>query len=306
VHSEDRGDQIALWQTEAFDDRPWAWADYRAAARRLGRWQGAYVCGARTLPEAPWLSSNWLNGWVRGPLTQIMEFLEATDGWRHPPLCDHFSRAEVSHLKHLWNQREERLDHLARLPRTFCHLDAYRANLFWQGQKLMLIDWAMVGTGALGEELAAFVGATLLLRHIPVAEARRLEKEALTGYVAGLRDSGWNGDAQDIAFALQLAMPLRYAFISLGSMLRAQVQPEFGRDWAQRAGLPLPTLLAQRAALVGYFLAHAGLSVGPGGSGVALPAPARVDPLPATATLPAGRPPVTKGPTTISSVVMRR
>ena len=137
-----------------------------------------------------------------------------------------------------------------------CHLDAYRANFFWHGDTLTLIDWEFVGAGALGEEMAAFVGATLLLDHVPMAEAAHLEAVALDGYIAGLRAAGWNGDADAVWQAYRRAMPLRYALMSLASMCRTALQPDFAASWSQKMGKPLAAILAQRADFVRFMLGN--------------------------------------------------
>ena len=145
---------------------------------------------------------------------------------------------------------------MAQLPRTVCHLDAHRGNLSWQNGDLALVDWAFVGEGALGEELAAFVGATLLLDYVPLAEAERLEEVAFSGYVAGLRAAGWSGDEAVIWEAYRCAMPLRFAPPSLASMLRTVVQPGFGAEWEQKTGKPLADILAHRAGLIRFYLSR--------------------------------------------------
>ncbi len=169
----------------------------------------------------------------------------------------HFSPQELAQVRQLWAARERTLAHLARLPQVLCHLDAYRANFFWQGDTLTLIDWEFAGVGALGEEMAAFVGATLLLDHVPMAEAPQLEAVALDGYLAGLREAGWDGDAGIVWQAYRCAMPLRYALMALASMCRTTMQPDFAQHWAQKTGKPLDAILAQRADFVRFMLAVA-------------------------------------------------
>lgn len=246
--------QCWLWQEYIAEDRAWNWDDYREAAYRLGRWQGA--------PEMktqgwPWLSRKWLAGWVHGPQTAIMDLVEQMNGWRHPLLATHFSPEELGALKQLWADRQRTLDRLAQLPQIVAHLDAYRANLVWQNGDLVLLDWAFVGLAALGEELAAFVGATLLLDLAPLVEAEQLEAVAFDGYLAGLRDAGWVGEEAHVWEAYRCAMPLRYAPITLASMLRTVIEPGFAGDWKRKTGKPLEEILAHRAGLLRFYLSRA-------------------------------------------------
>jgi hypothetical protein len=108
----------------------------------------------------------------------------------------------------------------------------------------------------LSEELAAFIGATLLLDYVLLADAEQLEQVAFAGYIAGLRAAGWCGDEALIWEAYRCAMPLRYAPISMASMLRTVVQPDYAAEWEQKAGKPLADILAHRAGLVRFYLSR--------------------------------------------------
>ncbi|MCA9928511.1 MAG: phosphotransferase [Anaerolineales bacterium] len=242
-----------LWQEYLPEDRAWTWEDYRAAAFRLGQWQGTAVS---QIPHHPWLSRNWLAGWVHGPLTGIFGLVEGIDGYNHPLLTTYFAPEELIALRQLWADRQSYLDMLAQLPKTLCHLDAHRGNLSWQGDELAMLDWAFVGSGALGEELAAFIGATLLLDYVLPADAKQLEQVAFEGYIAGLRAVDWSGDEALIWKAYQCVMPLRFAPPSIASMLRTAMQPEFAADWEYKTGKPLAEILAHRAGLVRFYLSR--------------------------------------------------
>lgn len=248
------GEQICLWQEEAVNSVTWSWSHYRTAAYRLGTWQGSYVTGEQTLPACDWLSHRWLQQWVGLPVDKMVELLDCSGAWEKPLVQTHFSAQEIAQVRRLWGERARQLAYLEQLPQALCHLDAYRANFFWHGDTLTLIDWEFVGAGALGEEMAAFVGATLLLDHVPLAEAAQLEAVALDGYIAGLRAAGWNGDANAVWQAYRCVMPLRYAFLSLASMCRTEMDPEFAAGWSQQMGIPLEAILAHRADFVRFML----------------------------------------------------
>jgi hypothetical protein len=241
-----------LWQEYLPHDHDWTWDNYYAAAYRLGQWQATY----QDLPQQPWLSQDWLAGWVHGPLTGIFGMVDGINGYQHPLLTTYFAPEELTALRQLWSDRQSYLDKVAQLPQTLCHLDAHRGNLSWQGDDLALLDWAFVGSGALGEELVAFIGATLLLDYVPLADAEQLERVAFTGYLAGLRAAGWSGDETIIWDAYRCVMPLRYALVSVASMLRTAVEPEFVADWEQKTGKSLADILAHRAGLVRFYLSR--------------------------------------------------
>lgn len=242
-----------LWQEYLPEDHEWSWTDYQEAAFRLGRWQATHQ---GQMPNYPWLGRDGLAGWVHGPLTGIFSLVTTMNGWQHRLLSAYFAPEELAALRQLWTDRQIYLDRLAQLPKALCHLDAHRGNLRWQADDLALLDWAFVGEGTLGEELAAFVGASLLLDYVPLVEAEQLEETAFHGYIAGLRAAGWSGEESDIEEAYRNALPLRYAPVSLASMLRTAVQPEFAADWERRTGKSLADILAHRAGLIRFYLSR--------------------------------------------------
>ena len=241
-----------LWQEYLPTDHEWTWDDYHQAAYRLGQWQGA----GQGQSDRDWLCREWMAGWVHGPLTGIFGMVEGMNGYQHPLLAAYFAPEELAALHQLWADRQRYLDRLVQLPQTLCHLDAHRGNLSWQGNDLVMLDWAFVGAGALGEELAAFIGASLLLDYVPLADAEQLEQVAFAGYLAGLRAAGWAGDEALIWTAYRCAMPLRYALMSLAGMLRTAVQPDYATEWEQKTGKLLADILSHRAGLIRFYLSR--------------------------------------------------
>lgn len=250
----DLGNRLLLWQEDLPSNARWTWANYREAAYRLGVWQGMVVTGARPLPHQSWLAQGWLRGYCAMPLTFITDIVTQLDGWEHPVVRRYLAPDELAELQRVWQEREATLIALDALPQTWSHLDAHRGNLFWRGDDLVLIDWSFSGRAALGEELAGFIGGTLLLDQVALRDAAQLEAVAIDGYTAGLRDTGWWGDTAVVEQAYRTALPLRYALMSLASMLRTATESDHGREWSEQAGKPLPELLHQRAAFIRFVL----------------------------------------------------
>ena len=75
----------------------------------------------------------------------------------------------------------------------------------------MFLDWAFMGTGALGEELAALVAGSVNLLDADVGDLEALDRIAFQGYVAGARDAGWTGDQREIRYAYAAASAMRFA-----------------------------------------------------------------------------------------------
>ena len=109
-------------------------------------------------------------------------------------------------------ERERFLAALDRLPRTFCHHDAFRRNLLHragpEGEDLVAVDWAYAGHGAVGEELGQLVVASLFFFEAEGIAPRELDAACFAGYVAGLREAGWAGDERlvRLGFAADAAL----------------------------------------------------------------------------------------------------
>ena len=189
-----------LWLEAVTDAHPGPWPLQRYAwvARRLGRFNGAYLAGV-PLPDQPWLSQGFLRSWVDvEPAGPAVAELERLDGPGGPPLLRQlYPPPVVTGLRRLWDERERFLAALDRLPRTFCHHDAFRRNLLVQQgpeEELVALDWTQAGHGAVGEELAQLVVASLLYFETMGIAPRDLDAACFAAYVAGLREAGWLGD----------------------------------------------------------------------------------------------------------------
>jgi hypothetical protein len=208
------GDVIWLWLEEivGVQGGPWSLDRYGLAARHLGRFNGAYLTG-RPLPAHPWLSIGLLWQWCSqfdSPLYSV--FHRHPSVWEHPPLRRIYPPPDVNPLRHLLADRERFLAALDACPQTLCHNDAYPTNLMGRRgedgrEETVALDWALAGIGPVGEELAQLaIGA---LDTVDGAEARDVDQVVFAGYLDGLGDSGWRGDASTVRFGYVASAALR-------------------------------------------------------------------------------------------------
>ena len=219
-----------LWNTER----------YMMVARQLGRFSGSWIAN-RPLPDHPNLSRNWLRQWVEasGP---PKEAIARTSGdalvqQSYPPRA-------VDAYNRLWEERESHFAVLDALPRTFAHLDVFPRNMFFRPRaggddEIVLVDWSFAGIAGLGEELVPLVPASAVLMQIPISEARHLLGGVLDLYIEGLRDTGWDGDADLVRSGYERAVVLRYGLGAVRTVLltlTGAIPPEvveqnFGRSF---------------------------------------------------------------------------
>ena len=190
-----------IWLEDVEDEigSRWPLEHYGVAAHHAGQLNGAYLV-ERSLPSWPWLSSDWLRGYI-APSASVRPLIR--NSLDHPLVRRGFPGDASDRLFRLWEERDLYLDALNRLPQTLCHLDLFRRNLFARktadgDDQTVAIDWAFVGQGAIGEEIANLVFVSLAFDEVDLAQAQALEDIVIEGYLEGLRDAGWRGDPQQV------------------------------------------------------------------------------------------------------------
>lgn len=198
---EDVQDEIGQWPLEFYGD----------VARCLGRFNGAYLAACPLLTQT-WLSRYWLRQYVEHAAPAVQRLIDSLD---HPLIRRALPGISPAFIRGVWDERYAVLEIIERLPQTFCHLDAFRRNLFVRRREgcdqIVAIDWSYAGLASIGEEIAPLVNASIGLGGVAVSEAFRLEQNVLQGYVAGLRDAGWRGDPNQVKFSYAATLYWRYA-----------------------------------------------------------------------------------------------
>ena len=207
-----------IYAQEALDDCCWLWMedihdlklewtldDYQSVARRLGSFNGAYP-SKRRLPKQKWLT----NSWHCAIVPALAETFRNLDSYLENPLARRTLPIETKTLlQSIWHERATYMQVLRTLPKTLCHIDAFRRNILHRQQGPVLIDWAAAGNGALGEELVALVAVSAYHEGLSYAEAAQLDRVVFAAYLEGLAASGWRGEAKQVRLGYTCAMVLR-------------------------------------------------------------------------------------------------
>jgi hypothetical protein len=232
IEREDGTIVLALEFVRDTVDDTWSPGDFERHARRIGRLGGAYLSGT-ALPAERSLRRGGLRSWVEGLRAAVIA--EPADTWQRPlaatVLGDHDLGRLMSSVPLL-------LDALERLPHTFTHRDVTPGNLLVRRQgPPVLIDWALAGQGPIGEESACSVHASLWQFLVEPSSAAVLDKAVLAGYIAGLRDAGWDGPVETLRFGHSGSMGLRsgLAVVYWAARLATTTEPawferRFGRS----------------------------------------------------------------------------
>jgi len=234
----------------------WPPEHYGVVARHFGQFNGAYLVG-QPIPSQSWLSKEWLRKYVATWGTPAIAQLHAS--LEHPLLRRAFPPAVADGLFRLWAERDEFLDALDRLPQTFCHMDAFRRNLFARrgadgGQQTLATDWADAGTGAVGEEIVPLVLASLFFREIEWDKAQELDRIVFEGYLEGLREAGWRGDSRVLRFGYSAASALRFSFRQLHLVLEIALEESSRDEWERILGESVRETIDQVAEMQRFLL----------------------------------------------------
>jgi hypothetical protein len=191
-------------------DEQWPLEHYGVAARHLGQFNGAYLVGQPS-PTDPWLRKPDVRqrlALAEPGIPQLSTLCE------HPLFVQLLAGDRVARIQRLWNEREQFLTALEQLPQTFCHRDAFQRNLLMRrnaqgAQQTVALDWGSCGLGMVGEELVPLFAATLTFVAFDYARLAEMDAAIFTGYLAGLRDAGWQGDERLVRFGFTALAALK-------------------------------------------------------------------------------------------------
>jgi len=182
----------------------WHVADYVPAAEALGRAQGSYLVD-RPIPGHPWLSGGFLRDYSREKPAD-WSLLSDDRAWDQRVVKRNFPAELRPAATWLHESRDRLYGIMDRLPRTLCHLDFWTKNLIRRPDgEIALLDWAFVGDGAIGEDAGNLVPDAVLDHFVPAERLPEFETAVLDGYLNGLRQAGWAGDARLVQLGMWAA-----------------------------------------------------------------------------------------------------
>ncbi len=117
----------------------------------------------------------------------------------------------------------------------------------------MAIDWAMIGSGCVGADVANLVGGGLSFYDIPAAEGKEFEAVVLAGYMAGLRQAGWQGSPELVRFGFAATTVLHQGLGLTGMILLLLANEDGIRFYENFFGGSIHDLLPQRAIYQRYY-----------------------------------------------------
>lgn len=249
-------DEVWMWLEDIGEEGggKWSLEQFGIAAYHLGQFNGAYLAG-HPLSDEPWLTRGRVRVYLDMCAPLIPELrVQAT----HPFASRWLTTDHIERILGLWSEREKYLQAFDRLPRCLCHHDAHRRNLFVRRdhhsrKQTVAIDWAIIGTGAVGEEIATLVTTSLRWLDADIKDASALDALVFQNYLAGLRQAGWDGDEALVRFGYTTAATYFNAvggLVMLPFVLDAQHHPLA----EQVFGYPLEQILTQWAGLQGFLL----------------------------------------------------
>jgi hypothetical protein len=246
-----------LWLEDASDTGNWTLERYALAARQLGRFGGAYLHD-RSLPEQPWLHRGFGPLWRAESDETVAPFRRA-ETWTDPRARALLSERDVRRVLAAWDARHV-LEELAdAAPTTLCHYDAFRGNMAAAGEETVLLDWEYVGLGALGVDPGHLTTQSMFAAHVPGGEAYALDAAVFAGYLTGLGDAGWHGDARVVRRAYCASASRRWLTTAVRRAVQAATcdDPALRERFERWLGMPIEGCAGQLADVTRLLLGFA-------------------------------------------------
>jgi hypothetical protein len=207
------------------------------AAQHLGLFNGLSLT-RQPIPDYPWLTVDIQQQRER----YGRDFFSNLEQRRQHPIVRAGWPDDVAEgILRIWQEREIFYRTLNQLPRVFQHGDAVRRNLMSRTRKdgqveTVAIDWGYTGVGALGEEIAStLVSAPLWFLGVTPDQLPEMQEVIFDGYLEGLQQAGWRGDANLARLGYLCTIALRYGPMIVVPEMMALTQ-EAGDKFKQRFG----------------------------------------------------------------------
>ncbi|HVY10926.1 MAG TPA: phosphotransferase [Mycobacteriales bacterium] len=241
-------DEAWIWMedVEGRGGATWPTGDYDSAAFDLGTTQGSYAAGGDPLPSYDWLSRDWLRGWVDA-LSRHVPLLDDDAAWTGENAVFATLRERFADM---WAARETLLAIVESAPSCVVHCDFWPTNLIAADDgTTVAVDWSQVGIGAVGHDLDQLTLDPVWMQVLPDGDLDALESHVLAAYLAGLRTSGFDCDAEDLRRWYAAAAACHYAPI-LAMYVDSLRDPERLAALEARHGRPIEAINADKARVV--------------------------------------------------------
>jgi Phosphotransferase enzyme family len=206
-------EHLALWW-EFIQQRPGPWelADYRLAARLLGRLAARRRAGAGVNDALPAMAraahsrGSALRFYTHGRvLTLVLPVLQAGDIWRHPLLAEALRAAGdpglPADMLALAGRLPRLLDTLDQLPQTYAHGDASPQNLLLPAGEpgtIAVIDWGFGTPLPVGFDLGQLLVGLAHASPLEVSLLPAIDAEIFPAYLDGLAAEDYQVDPAQV------------------------------------------------------------------------------------------------------------
>jgi hypothetical protein len=254
-----------LWLEDVPDlyEGQWPISRFGLAARHLARFSGVYLAGA-DIPAYSWITQD------KDLIRQWEKQVTNLDAWaqigqlrnRHHLVRRGWPDEILIGMSHLWQERARFFEALEKLPKTLQHTDSGHRNLLarrgkGKHEETVAIDWALVGIGTIGEEIAPLVCATLMWFGIAATQVSELETVVFDGYIQGLRDAGWNGDPKLVRLGYVASASLRFGLLATWAPEIVTLDKNDQMNWEAMFGQPIEAIVDNYVELRRFVLALA-------------------------------------------------
>jgi thiamine kinase-like enzyme len=200
----------------------WSLDTYLSCARLLGSAHAA-LSRPGSFTNHSWLCRDYLSDYsLEKPFDRTIIYRD--HAWASLKALNEDAAASRTELTQFAASEPTLLRRARASPITLCHNDFWTRNLFASADGLVtLIDWAFVGKGAIGADIANLVASAGFDRHVEPGSLRDFGEDVFSSYACGLRQGGWTGTLAE-SRASYLASFGKYAWV-VAAMLQSACEP---------------------------------------------------------------------------------
>lgn len=227
---------------------PWDAETYVRVARDVGEFSALWP--EESMPTGSWITTDPSASRIEQVVVGMPEYYKTLrENENHPHVLTLIEGRDLDNIFSLIDDASVAVKATRSLPRSVAHHDCHARNLFpWTDQNghsmTYAVDWASTGLAPIGTDGGSLAGGGIAWTQAEADMIASNESAIFDSYVAGLIDSGWQGEVRDVRLAY-LAQLSSYIVMLPFFVTLLLSEGGHGRNFQKRMGVDENTAVLQ-------------------------------------------------------------